>query len=369
MALISRAQIRRPGGLPLICAVLLVAGALAAAQGTSSKLPFEAMAEHIVTALRPDKGEAAILRFDSQVLPELEAATRAALEKLGVKVESIAYGPVENFDGKLTQTDIYVWLPTQPGRPTEPDQAQALGRWLDGARGRQIHFHWGDGTRALDSVNGRHDAAFDRVYLAALDIDYAALNREQDQAIAKLRGGEVRVTTPQGTDLRFRLGDRPVTKQNGDASREAMKKARTRIDREIELPAGAIRVAPLEESVNGRIVIPGARIAGTRIANIRLQFTNGKITDVTAGTNEPALRSYLSEASGLRQFREFALGFNPKLHAPLGSPWVAYYGYGAGMVRLSLGDNSELGGNVRGGAVHWFFFPGTDITVNGKSIF
>jgi len=356
-------------GWGVLSFVLLAAAILAAAQTSSPKLPYEVMAERIATALKPAAGETALLRYDPGVMPELEAATRATLAKRGVKVQSIPYGRVENFDGLLAQTDIYVWLPTQPGRPTEPDQAAALARWLDGARGRQIHFHWGDGTRAVDSTNGRHDAAFDRIYLDALDIDYAALNREQDQAIAKLRSGEVRVITPQGTDLRFRLGDRPVTKQNGDASAETIKKARNRIDREIELPAGAIRVAPIEESVNGRIVIPGARIAGTRISNIRLQFTNGKITDATASSNEAALRAYLNETSGLRQFREFALGFNPKLHAPMGSPWVAYYGYGAGMVRLSLGDNTELGGTVRGGGVHWFFFPGAEITVNGKSIF
>ena len=112
-----------------------------------------------------------------------------------------------------------------------------------------------------------------------------------------------------------------------------------------------------------------ARIAGARVSNIRLQFVNGKITEIAAAANETALRGYLSEGSALRSFREFALGFNPKLHAPQGSPWVAYYGYGAGMVRLSLGDNSELGGNVRGGAVHWFFFPGADVTISGKSIF
>ena len=43
------------------------------------------------------------------------------------------------------------------------------------------------------------------------------------------------------------------------------------------------------------------------------------------------------------------------------NPWIPYYGYGAGIVRLSLGDNSELGGAVGGGYVRWNFF--TDLTV------
>jgi hypothetical protein len=60
-------------------------------------------------------------------------------------------------------------------------------------------------------------------------------------------------------------------------------------------------------------------------------------------------------------FREFALGFNPLLAVPERGPWIPYYGYGAGVVRLSLGDNTELGGRVTGGYVRWNFF--TDLTV------
>ena len=42
------------------------------------------------------------------------------------------------------------------------------------------------------------------------------------------------------------------------------------------------------------------------------------------------------------------------------------YGYGAGVVRRSLGDNEELGGSVRGGAVRWNFF--TDATVRAGNL-
>jgi hypothetical protein len=62
-----------------------------------------------------------------------------------------------------------------------------------------------------------------------------------------------------------------------------------------------------------------------------------------------------------RNFREFALGMNPLLAVPERGPWIPYYGYGSGVVRLSLGDNTELGGNVGGGYVRWNFF--TDLTV------
>ena len=36
------------------------------------------------------------------------------------------------------------------------------------------------------------------------------------------------------------------------------------------------------------------------------------------------------------------------------------------MVRLSLGDNTELGGNVGGGYVRWNFFVDATVEVDGE---
>ena len=33
--------------------------------------------------------------------------------------------------------------------------------------------------------------------------------------------------------------------------------------------------------------------------------------------------------------------------------WIPYFGYGAGVVRLGIGNNSELGGNVAGSYFRW----------------
>ena len=45
---------------------------------------------------------------------------------------------------------------------------------------------------------------------------------------------------------------------------------------------------------------------------------------------------------------------------------TSWTGDGAGVVRLALGDNSELGGTVGGGYVRWNFFTGTAVTVGGE---
>ena len=54
------------------------------------------------------------------------------------------------------------------------------------------------------------------------------------------------------------------------------------------------------------------------------------------------------------------------LAIPDADPWIPYYGYGAGVVRLSLGDNSELGGTVSGGYVRWNFFTDATVSVGGS---
>jgi hypothetical protein len=97
--------------------------------------------------------------------------------------------------------------------------------------------------------------------------------------------------------------------------------------------------------------------------NIRFEIQNGRVTDVIADDNVQAVESALSAGGeAARRFREFGLGFNPKL------PGLAYFAYGAGAVRLSLGDNEELGGAVRGGFRRWFFFPDATVEVEGRAL-
>jgi len=182
-----------------------------------------------------------------------------------------------------------------------------------------------------------------------------------------MRGSEIRVTTPAGTDMSFRIGDRPVTKQDGDASAARARRGLNLIDREVEIPAGAIRVAPLEASVNGTIAFPPSLWGEITVEGLVLTFESGRVVDARAEQGLDAAVAEMDSAGDAgRAFREFALGFNPLLAIPdQGDPWIPYYGYGAGVVRLSLGDNSELGGAVGGGYVRWNFFIDATVTVDG----
>lgn len=366
--------------------LLLACALLSAAQ--AQQLNHQAMAERIVNALDLQPGERVLLRHDPgyfsgivvplrRLIKEKKAIDLGALEYVEISAldpppsPETAQAVTTAFSRLLESVDVYIWLPVRTEvRTTPPAEAAALARWLDeGGTHRQVHFHWSQGSVLADGLAGEHSAAFDRMYQDALDVDYEAIAAAQEKAIVLLRSGTVRVRTPAGTDLRFRIATRPFNKQDGVASPARMKEARVRIDRETELPAGVLRVAPLEETVRGRLVIPKARLQGKTARNIQFAIEDGRITRVAAGENLDAVEAELqSGGDAARRFREFGLGFNPRLETIEGSEVLPYFGYGAGVVRMSLGDNEELGGDVRGGYRRWFFFPDATVEVDGETL-
>ncbi len=266
----------------------------------------------------------------------------------------------------LEDVDASVML---PGANTSHPAYLAVQDLLREGQGRTIHFHWVQGNSAFP-IAGQplppHHIIAATYQRATLEADYDALAAHQRRFARAMRDGEVRVTSPAGTDIRFRIGDRPVNFQDGDASAARTDGGVILIDREIELPAGAIRVAPLEESVYGTIAFPPSQWSGRPVTGLKLELEAGEVVSVSAESGRDAVEAEMAAAgpSG-RAFREFALGFHPLLAVPDENPWIPYYGYGAGVVRLSLGDNSELGGDVGGGYVRWNFFTDTTVTIDG----
>ena len=369
----------------LVAAVLTLPAWVAAQPQLT--LDWPAMADRLVTQLALEPGERVLLvaapgMFDD-IIPHLRyAVMRAGGVDLGVidvlkepfpehwntAVLNAGAAPSrEAYRAMLAGVDAAIMMPgATPGHPVYA----ALQDRLRTGQGRTVHFHWVENGSAFplpgQPLPPRHviDATYQR---ALLETDYGALAATQRRFASAMRGQEVRVTSPLGTDLRFRIGDRPVNFQDGDASAARAQSGVILIDREIELPAGAIRVAPIEESVEGTIVFPLSQWNGRPVDGLTIRIERGRVTGVTATSGQAAAEAELAGVpEEARAFREFALGFNPLLAVPDERPWIPYYGYGAGVVRLSLGDNSELGGTVGGGYVRWNFFTGTTVTVGDE---
>lgn len=384
-SLIMQTMARTAAAGLTLAAVLLCAVPLHAQPRLT--MDWEAMAEQLVTQLAPEPGEKILLvarpgQFDELIPPLRYALMRAGAIDLGV-IDVIEEPYPTGWDGELLARnnaaaralyremlrdfDGAIMLPG-----ARPDHAvyAALQDLLHEGIGRTIHFHWTQNGSAfpLPGQPLPDQAVIDATYQRALlETDYAGLAAAQQRFVEAMRDAEVRVTSPLGTDIRFRIGDRPVHFGDGNAAKERTDQGVILIDREIELPSGAVRVAPIEESVNGVIVFPPSQWDGRPASGLTVEIENGRVAGVTAASGQEAAEAELAGVpEEARAFREFALGFNPLLAVPERNPWIPYYGYGAGIVRLSLGDNSELGGTVTGGYVRWNFFTDTTVTVGDE---
>lgn len=349
-------------------------------------MQWEALAGHIVERLDLQPGERFVAvahpgLFD-ELIPHLRyEVMKAGAVDLGV-IDVLAEPLPESWEAQvlragglaaraaladmLESVDASVMLPG--ANPSHPAYG-ALQDLMRQGRGRTIHFHWLQNGSAFplpgQPLPPVHvlESTYQR---ALLDADYEALAAHQRRFERAMRGAEVRVTNDAGTDIRFSIGDRPVNFQDGNASAARTDAGVVLIDREIELPAGALRVAPLEETVHGTIAFPPSQWSGKAVTGLQLTFESGRVISVSAASGQDAVEAEMDAAGAAgRAFREFALGFHPLLAVPERNPWIPYYGYGAGVVRLSLGDNSELGGQVGGGYVRWNFFTDTTVTIDG----
>ena len=365
---------------------VLLASAVVAAQPRLT-LDYAAMARRIVERLALKPGERvmslAMPGIFAELLPHVRyEVMRAGGVDLGV-VEVLAEPVPESFDAAVLQkgarearahykemfrtVDAAIMM---PGANTSHPAYLAMQDWLKDdlteRRGRRtIHFHWTHAGSAY-AIPGQPlpiQSEIDGVYQRALlRTDYAALADVQRKFAEALKQGDVRITSASGTDLRFRAGDRPANLQDGDASQVRASRGRVLVDKEIELPAGVVRVAPIEDTVEGVVAFPPSQWDGQPVEGLMLRFAKGRVVDVTAARGKDAVEAEMQKAGEAgRAFREFAFGLNPLLAVPARGPWIPYYGYGSGVVRLSLGDNTELGGVVTGGYVRWNFF--TDLTV------
>jgi hypothetical protein len=274
---------------------------------------------------------------------------------------------IDGYVDLFKDVDAAIMLPgTNPVHPAYKAMQKLLVQ--RGGPRRTIHFHWTDAYSSSGNTYGLTGVTvlpghsvppmqvINRTYQdAVLNTDLKALASQMDRFATALHSAEVRITSPAGTDLRFKVGRRDIIQQNGDASAQRMRAGAPFLEREVEIPAGAVRVAPVEESVQGRLVYPVSAWSGHTVSGAQLTFEAGTITRITADSGEDYLQAELAAApkEALR-FGQFALGFNPLLALPDdNAAWLPYFGYGAGVVRLGIGDNQELGGAVTGGYFRW----------------
>jgi leucyl aminopeptidase (aminopeptidase T) len=280
--------------------------------------------------------------------------------------------------GLFAQADIFLWLQNDWRSPRSTMTIGQSEHILESWPGRSVHFHWfhDPGNPDPDHPSNK---ALDLVYQdAVLNLDYAALGRRMRDLRARLTDSQLRITTPAGTDISFRTGAR-FHVNDGDASRAKAAGAASPRDREEEIPCGALRTIPLRDTVEGVIALKagfGYPTMGNGLdvdrwldQGLRFHFEGGHIRSLETDGDQAALdRAWQAETGDKDRLGEMVLGCNPLLRRVDGLAFPPYHGFGDAVLRLTIGENIESGGQNRSSLHRWLMFFDADIQAGGDLI-
>lgn len=219
---------------------------------------------------------------------------------------------------------------------------------------------------AADAEQARIDpATYSRLYNQGLDADYQRIAQSGRRIQAALRGARrVRITTPDGTDLSFAVGNHPVIL---DAGMTQLGTEGLLAERTAQLPGGAIRLAPMETSVTGTIHAPNDQ-CDHPVKDEVIEVREGMPESVHAASDEACVKAAVQRAG---RFGWVEIGLNPALRVndPKANLVSTLLDLGAGAVTVNFGTNQELGGANKTASGGWFIvLPRATIEADGKLV-
>ncbi len=189
-------------------------------------------------------------------------------------------------------------------------------------------------ARALDL--GLSPRELEELLLPALAADTAELRQEIARVRAAVAGGKV-LTIRSGDEcsLTLVLDDRMWMEDDGiidDADRARGAVASN-------LPAGSIYTTVIEDQTAGTLRLP----LGAEPAGVTLRFEQGRIVEVSGGTEAVAIRAMLDRHSGdAGRVSHVGIGLNPYLRRVIG--WTLVDEHIHGGLFVALGENRYMGG-------------------------
>jgi aminopeptidase len=204
------------------------------------------------------------------------------------------------------------------------------------------------------------------IFWSGVDVDYRRLRETGEKAKAILKGGDViRVTNPNGTDLKFGIKGRQVFVSDGAISANGEKQGATASL--VWLPAGEVYVTPVPGSAEGTVVVDRQFFQGKEIRKLILKFVGGRLKSMTAESGlEPLKKYYDAQGSGKEIFALIDIGINPNVRLIKGSKMLSYVT--AGMVSINIGGNDWAGGENTIAYGLTSFIPGSTLTLDGKTL-
>ncbi|MFJ3821690.1 M29 family metallopeptidase [Streptomyces nodosus] len=260
---------------------------------------------------------------------------------------------------------VIVWSETLPSSSMEPPRpvAGAIAHadvWIEFAVSYLMHS---DAFRAAMANGCRY------TNLTAMDVHMlvATVGRPDFQGVMKLgkalvrlleAADEVRITSPNGTDLVGRNGDRPINLRGKPAEKPG----------ETVMLSGQISWNPLEETQDGVLVFDGALWPPDQLgllrSPVRLTVEKGVVTKIEGDRDADVFRAWMASWDDPHMYRvaHWSLGFNPGVLAPTGR--IVEDERVFGCVELGIGTKGAwIGGEPWVAAAH------TDGSIVGPSIY
>jgi aminopeptidase len=198
-------------------------------------------------------------------------------------------------------------------------------------------------TPAQARAHGVPWETFAGTFWRALDVDYRLLRERAERISAVLEKAEtVRVRSPKGTDVTMRIAGRPLDKDIGVVTADAIL---------TNLPAGEVCLAPHEDGADGRVVFDLAFWDGRRVEDLEVEFERGRCRAVRAAQGLEIFEDTLAAASGAADvIGELGIGLNPAVTEATG--YMLTDEKILGTIHIAVGENRLLGG-VNESSLHW----------------
>lgn len=238
---------------------------------------------------------------------------------------------------------VSVWLDTRY------DRSKFAEEWAAIAKKRKVRMLAIEATLATQeraSSMGLDLEEWRNVMFAGCTVDWREVANGASILSSFLSGDdEVHVSTPYGTELRFRLDRRPVTVSDGLTSNEKAEKGLVTF-----LPAGAVETSANEDSAQGKVVYNLPIRAGKKaVEGLTVRVRDGRITEFSAKSGGEVFEGYLSAKGDSNRFASFGFGLNPALRFSYTQDDKVLGG-----VTVGFGDNEMKGGRNRADGMEWW---------------
>lgn len=159
----------------------------------------------------------------------------------------------------------------------------------------------------------------------ALTVDCKELKEECARIGTRLEGKEeIAIYTGDNNVLKLNINKRKWNKDDGRG----------------DIPYGEVYIAPVEDSVNGRILIPQVGLEGITLRDVLLEFENGKIISCSENSLVEFIKHFPGDSDVIA---EFGIGLNDKIKEFVGCSLIDEKRKGT--AHIAIGMNNMFGGN------------------------